>query len=44
MEPEPYDIPDIFGGFWVFPNRVEPSNMQAYSQEVILRAREIGNE
>ena len=44
MEPEPYDIPDVFGEFRVFPNLVEPSNMEAYSQEVIRRAREIVNE
>ena len=44
LEPEPYDIPDTLGGIRVFPNRMEHSNMEAYSQEVIRQAREIVNE
>ena len=44
MEPEPYDIPDVFGGFRIFPDLVEPSNIDAYSQEVICQAREVVNE
>ena len=44
MEPEPYDVPKVFGGFRVFPDHVESSNIQVYSQEVVHRAREIINE
>ena len=41
---EPYDVPDVFGGFCVFHDHMEPSNVDFYSQEVVRRAREIVNE
>ena len=44
MEPEPYDIRDAFGGFRIFPDHVEPSNPQVYTQEVLARAWEVLNQ
>ena len=44
MEPEPYIIPDAFGGFCIHPDHVEPANPETYNQEVIARACEIANQ